>query len=136
MTHAMRRRALILGGLFLSLGAASGAGAAEPPPGPPKPVFVALGDFTINLHGKSEQFGFVVVSVTVQVVPEAANGLRDIMPRIKEGVMRRLMVLADRGALLPGQTDPLILKEVLAETLNKLKPDAVQEVLITRLMYG
>ncbi len=136
MTLVMHRRALILGGLAVALGTASGAGAAEPPPGPPKPVFVALGDYTINLHGKSDQFGFVVISVTVQVVPEAASGLRDIMPRVKESVMRRLMVLADRGALLPGQTDPLILKEILAETLNKLKPDAVQEVLITRLMYG
>lgn len=136
MTSVMHRRAMILGALALALGTASAAGAAEPPPGPPKPVFVALGDYTINLHGKSDQFGFVVISVTVQVVPEAANGLRDIMPRVKEGVMRRLMVLADRGELLPGQTDPLMLKEILAETLNKLKPDAIQEVLITRLMYG
>ncbi len=135
MTIILSRRSALLGaGMAVCLGVP--ALASEQPAGPPKPVFVPLGEFTINLGGRSEQFGFVVVSVTVQVVPEAAGGFRDIMPRIKEAVMRRLMVLAERGALLPGQTDPLILKEVLAETLQKVKPDSVQEVLITRLMYG
>ena len=34
---------------------------------PVPPVFLPLGDFTVNLHGKSEQFGFIVVSVTIEV---------------------------------------------------------------------
>lgn len=143
MRRFPRRRALGLAPLGLAvagllparLALASGGGE---PAGPPNPVFLPLGDFTVNLHGKSEQFGFIVVSVTIEVAPAAANPLKDIMPRLKEAVMRRLMGMADRGALLPGQVDPVILKAALSDTLTKLNPspDSIREVLITRLLYG
>jgi flagellar basal body-associated protein FliL len=126
---------LLAGAASLLLGGPALA-AAAPEPGPPKPVFVPLGEFTINLHGRSEQFGFVVISVTLEVAPAAANPIKDIMPRLKEAIMRRLMVLADRGSLLPGQTDPLVLKTTLAETLGRLRNDGIHDVLITRLLYG
>jgi len=136
VTRSMRRRALLLGGAVGLLAAVPALAAGKPEAGPPKPVFVALGEFTINLHGQSEQFSFIVISVTLEVAPTAAAPIKDIMPRMKEAVMRRLMVLADRGALVPGQTDPVMLKTTLAETLGRVRQDGITDVLITRLLYG
>ncbi len=104
--------------------------------GPPKPVFLPLGDFTVNLHDKNAQFGFIVVGVTLDVVPELANSLKDVTPRLKEALTRRLMALADRGSLMPGETDPVILKASLADALQKINPEGIRDVLITRLLYG
>jgi flagellar basal body-associated protein FliL len=112
------------------------AAASEAPAGPPKPVFLALGEFTVNLHDKNAQFGFVVVGVTVEVVPESANSLKDVMPRLKEALTRRLMALADHGSLTPGEVDPVILKTSLADALAKVNPDGIRDVLITRLLFG
>ncbi len=104
--------------------------------GPPKPSFLSLGEFTVNLKDKDGQFNFVVVSVTLDVAPDQANGLRDIQPRLKEAITRRLMLLADRGALAPGETDPTIVKASLSDALQKVAADGIREVLITRLLYG
>ena len=110
--------------------------AEEEAAGPPKPVFLPLGEFTVNLHDKNAQFGFIVVGVTLEVAPELANSLKDVMPRLKEALTRRLMALADRGSLMPGETDPVILKASLADALQKINPDGIRDVLITRLLYG
>jgi flagellar basal body-associated protein FliL len=133
-----RRRVLslcALSALLPGLYVAPAAG-EEAEAGPPKPVFLALGDFTVNLHDKSAQFGFIVVSVTLEVAPELADSLKGVTPRLKEALTRRLMVLADRGALTPGETDPAILKESLADALQKINPNGIRDVLITRLLYG
>jgi flagellar basal body-associated protein FliL len=134
------RRHLVLAGLLPlipPLLVERAAHAEEPPAaGPPKQVFLSLGDFTINLHDKDARFDFVVIGVTLDVAPKSANQLKDIMPRLKETLTRRLMALADRGALTPGQTDPVMLKSSLADALQKLDVDGVNEVLITRLLYG
>jgi flagellar basal body-associated protein FliL len=104
--------------------------------GPPKPAFLSLGEFTVNLKDKDGQFNFVVVSVTLDLAPDQANALRDIQPRLKEAITRRLMLLADRGALAPGETDPTIVKASLSDALQKVAADGIREVLITRLLYG
>jgi flagellar basal body-associated protein FliL len=101
-----------------------------------KPTFVSLGEFTVNLHDKNAQFSFVVVGVTLDVLPEAATMLKDIMPRLKEALTRRLIALAARGALAPGETDTEILKASLTDALQKIKADGIRDVLITRLLYG
>jgi flagellar basal body-associated protein FliL len=100
-----------------------------------KPTYISLGEFTVNLPG-GEALTYLVVAVTIEVAPEAATDLRDIMPRLKETIIRRLMAMADRGALQPGHTDPLMLKTSLLETVGKLRPNGVRDVLITRLLYG
>lgn len=104
--------------------------------GAQKQSFLPLGDFTVNLRGKTGQFEFVVVGVTLDVVPQAAGHLKEIMPRLKEALTRRLMALASRGALMPDETDPVMLKASLADALQKVELDGIKEVLITRLLYG
>jgi flagellar basal body-associated protein FliL len=133
LSSGLSRRALLTG---LTAVLPLPAFANEAPAGPPKPNFLPLGEFTINLHSEEIRFDFVVVSVTLEVAPEAANTLRDVMPRLKEAVMRRLMAMADQGALMPGHVDTLILKTMLTDTLHKINPDAVRDVLITRILYG
>ena len=139
MPRLTRRHLMLTGMLSLvpPLLIARAADAEEAPAGaPPKETFLSLGDFTINLHDKNGQFDFVVIGVTLDVAPQSANQLKEIMPRLKETLTRRLMALADRGALTPGQTDPVMLKSSLADALQKVNADGVKEVLITRLLYG
>jgi len=133
-----RRQVMLLGALplFLSFLTVAVGHAEEAPAGPPKQSFLPLGDFTVNLHDKTGQYGFIVIGVTLDVAPQSAALLKDVMPRLKEALTRRLMALADRGALMPGETDPIILKASLADALKKINPDGINEVLITRLIYG
>ena len=70
--------------------------AGEEKEGDAKPSFLSLGEFTVNLHDKNAQFGFVVVGVTLDVAPESANSLKDIMPRLKEALTRRLIAPVQR----------------------------------------
>ena len=102
----------------------------------PRPAFIALGEFTINLPGKNEQMSYAVISITIEAVPEAATDLRAVEPRLKETVMRRLMSMADHGELQPGHTDLTAIKESLMGSLSELQPDSVRDVLIVRLLYG
>jgi flagellar basal body-associated protein FliL len=139
MSHFFSRRRVLAFSFLIAVPpglAVQPAAAGEEPAGPPKPVFLPLGEFTVNLHDKDAQFGFVVVGVTLEVVPESANALKDVMPRVKEALIRRLMAMADRGALAPGETDPVVLKASLADALQKINPDGIRDVLITRLLYG
>jgi flagellar basal body-associated protein FliL len=139
MSHFFSRRRILALSVLIAMPSglyAKTASAGEEPAGPPKPVFLPLGEFTVNLHDKDAQFGFIVVGVTLEVVPESANALRDVMPRMKEALIRRLMAMADRGTLAPGETDPVVLKASLADALQKINPDGIRDVLITRLLYG
>jgi len=102
----------------------------------PRPAYIALGEFTINLPLKNDQLSYAVISITVEAVPEAATDLRAVEPRLKETVMRRLMAMADRGVLQPGHTDLVAVKEALMSSISELQPNSVKDVLIVRLLYG
>lgn len=101
-----------------------------------KPVFLTLGEFTVNMPEADNALGYVVVGVTLEAIPTAAAALKDIVPRLKEAIMRRLMVMAERGALEPDRADPLVLKAALLDSVTVLRPGAVRDVLITRLIFG
>lgn len=102
----------------------------------PRPAYIALGEFTINLPAKNEQMSYAVISITIDAVPEAATDLRAVEPRLKELVMRRLMAMADRGVLQPSHTDLAAIKQALISSLSELQPNSVRDVLIVRLLYG
>jgi flagellar basal body-associated protein FliL len=102
----------------------------------PRPAYIALGEFTINLPARNEQLSYAVISITIEAVPEAATDLRAVEPRLKEAVMRRLMAMADRGVLQPGHTDLDAVKQALMSSLSELQPNSVRDVLIVRLLYG
>jgi hypothetical protein len=108
--------------------------AAEQPA--PRPAYIALGEFTINLPPNNQQISYVVISVTIDAQPAAASDLRAVEPRLKEAVMRRLMAMADRGVLQPNNTDLEAIKQSLIGVLSELHPDSVRDVLIVRLLYG
>jgi hypothetical protein len=101
-----------------------------------KPAFLSLGDFTINLPGEDGELSYVVITVTLEVTPSAANQLKGVEPLLKEAIMRRLMVMADHHMLQPGRTDPLVVKASLLDCIAAIQPDSVSDVLITRLLYG
>jgi flagellar basal body-associated protein FliL len=102
----------------------------------PRPAYIALGEFTINLPAKNEQMSYAVISITIEAVPEAATDLRSVEPRLKELVMRRLMAMADRGVLQPSHTDLGAIKQALMSSISELQPNSVRDVLIVRLLYG
>ena len=138
----MRRNLPRLAGLLLSglVGSAAwlvpSLAQAEEQHAPPRPAYIALGDFTINLPGHGDQLGYVVVSITIEAAPESATDLRAVEPLLKETVMLRLMTMADSGVLQPGHTDPLVVKQGLLASLADLHDGHVRDVLITRLLYG
>jgi flagellar basal body-associated protein FliL len=101
-----------------------------------KPAFLSLGDFTINLPEDSEQLSYVVISITLEVAPGAASELKGLEPRLKEAMMRRLLIMAERRVLRPGHTDTLVVKASLLDCVTALQPNSIRDVLITRLLYG
>ncbi len=101
-----------------------------------KPAFLSLGDFTINLPEDSDQLSYVVISITLEVAPGAATELKGLEPRLKEAMMRRLLIMAERHVLQPGHTDPLVVKASLLDCVTALQPSSIRDVLITRLLYG
>jgi flagellar basal body-associated protein FliL len=136
MLRFFRRQFVVLVGLACVLQfPIARAGVAEEA-APSKPTYLVLGEFTVNMPGDDSPLGYIVVGITVEAMPAALGELRDITPRLKEAVMRRLMVLAERGALQPGRTDPAALKTALIDSIDRLRPDSVRDVLITRLIYG
>lgn len=132
MAYVSRRHALALFGVAacVSTQAAVAAEAAAD-----KPAYIALGEFTVNLP-KSETLGYLVVDITLEAVPAAANSLKEIEPLLKETVVRRLLVMAKDGSLEPGRTDPMALKTALLQSMGKIRPNSIRDVLITRLLYG
>ena len=101
-----------------------------------KPAFLSVGDFTINLPEDSEQLSYVVISITLEVAPGAASELKGLEPRLKEAMMRRLLIMAERRVLRPGHTDTLVVKASLLDCVTALQPNSIRDVLITRLLYG
>jgi hypothetical protein len=101
-----------------------------------RPSYLALGEFTVNMPGENGGLSYAVVGVTLEAVPAAMAALRAITPRLKEAVMRRLMVMAERGALQPDRTDPVVLEAALLDSVSVVRPDSVRDVLITRLIFG
>jgi flagellar basal body-associated protein FliL len=135
MLRLLRRNAVVLLGLVCTVQFPTArASTAEEPTN--KPAYIVLGEFTVNMPGDGNPLSYVVVGITIEAMPMAAGELREITPRLKEAIMRRLMVLAERGALQPGRTDPMVLKTALLDSIAGLRPDSVRDVLITRLIYG
>ena len=103
---------------------------------PAKPVYISLGEFTINLPLKGGLMAYAIIGITIDANPAAATDLRAVEPRLKEMVMRRLMAMADSGVLQPEHTDLAAVKQALVSSIAKLQPDSVRDVLIVRLLYG
>jgi flagellar basal body-associated protein FliL len=131
MITLSRRAALFLMAAFTC---PLSAHAAEEPK-VPRPTFVPLGDFTINLPDDSPM-AYVIVGVTIEVAPEAAGDMNDIAPRLKDLCIGRLMAMAAQGLLAPGHTDLVMVKTSLFDGISRMRPNGVREVLITRLLYG
>ncbi len=133
MSRLTRRFALSL--LLPALAASPVLAAEEEGAKKPKARFINLGDFTVNLPDGSSS-GYIVIGITLEVQPEALADMKDLTPRLKDIVVRRLMTMAQSGMLQPGRTDPLILKTSLSDSLAPVRPDSLKEVLITHLLYG
>lgn len=103
---------------------------------PAKPVYISLGEFTINLPMKGGMMSYAIIGITIDAVPSAATDLRSVEPRLKETVMRRLMAMADSGVLQPEHTDLAAVKQALISSISELQPGSVRDVLIVRLLYG
>jgi flagellar basal body-associated protein FliL len=138
MTAAIRRALLTAAAFSALVGAAvlpAPAFAAEG--GAPKTAeFVPLGDFTVNVPVPSRRREYLVLSVTLEAPAGHADGLKDIAPRLQDAVLRQLIAMSEQGALRPDQTDPLAIKDALFETINKVQPDGVKDVLITRILFS
>jgi flagellar basal body-associated protein FliL len=113
-----------------------GPGPAYAEEQPARPVYVSLGEFTINLPVKGGMMSYAIIGITIDAVPSASSDLRAMEPRLKEAVMRRLMAMADSGVLQPEHTDLAAVKEALVDSIAKLQPGSVRDVLIVRLLYG
>jgi flagellar basal body-associated protein FliL len=129
----------------LSVVACLGFGVVVPLPGPGAayaeeqavhPVYISLGEFTINLPMKDGMMAYAIIGITIDAAPAAASDLRAVEPRLKEEVMRRLMAMADSGVLQPDHTDLVAVKQALISSISKLQPGSVRDVLIVRLLYG
>jgi len=128
-------RRFTLSFLLASLTASQAMAAEEEGAKKPKASFINLGDFTVNLPDGSAS-GYIVIGITLEVMPEALADMKDLSPRLKDIVVRRLMTMAQSGMLQPGHTDPLMLKTSLSDSLASVRPDSLKEVLITHLLYG
>jgi len=122
--------------LAVAAALASGPRPARAEDDSPRPAYIALGEFTINLPMKDGMMSYAIISITIDAVPTAASDLRAVEPRIKETVMRRLMAMADSGVLQPQHTDLVAVKEALASSISQILPNSVRDVLIVRLLYG
>ena len=98
--------------------------------------FISLGDFTVNVKGVGRRREYLVLTVSVETPVGTGGKLNDIVPRVQDAVLRRLMMMSDEGLLKPNQTDPLAIKDALYDTISKLKPESVKDVLITRILYS
>jgi flagellar basal body-associated protein FliL len=130
------RRSALATLAFVSSSCWFGAGAVAEEGSKSKPSFISLGEFTVNLPDDGGAMGYVVIGITLEVAPEAANDFNDITPRLKDLVISRLMGMAAQGMLAPGHTDLVMIKTSLFDGVAKLRPDSVREILITRLLYG
>ncbi len=127
--------AALLAALLLGVSPRPAAAEEATASGPPKMVYVELGDFTVNLPQDERRYQYVLLSVTIETQQDVAASLKSIMPRIKEAIVRRLITMADHHQLEPDQTDPLIIKDALVETIGKVQ-DGVHDVLILRMLFS
>ena len=135
MPSAHHRRVLV-SFLLATAAALSPAGTARAADGPDKPAFVALGEFTVNLPPGNDTLTYLVIDVTVEAMPDAAAALSEIMPRLKEAVVRRLMAMAAHGDLQPQRIDLAVIEKSLLEGIGKVRPNSLRDVLVTRLLFG
>ncbi|MCQ4159954.1 flagellar basal body-associated FliL family protein [Roseomonas sp. GC11] len=98
--------------------------------------FVTLGDFTVNLPGTNRRMSYVVVSVTLETKAEQTQQFRDLSPRLKQAVLRRLMAMSERQELRPGRLDPALLRDSLYDSLAQVQEDGLKDVVITRLILS
>lgn len=104
---------------------------------PPKPYeFFTLGDFTINLPAPDRKSRYLLVSVTLEVKSEYTQEFRDLAPRLKETVLRRLMQMSERNQLRPGESNPASVRENLYESLAEIKENGLKSVVITRFLHS
>lgn len=98
--------------------------------------FLTLGDFTVNLPASNRRMSYVVVSVTLETRSEQTQSFRDLSPRLKQAVLRRLMAMSERQELRQGQVDPAQLRDSLFDSLAQVQEDGLKDVVITRLIHS
>jgi hypothetical protein len=109
---------------------------AGEPAAPPKPfTFMPLGDFTVNLPLKGRRHQYFLVSVTLETKTEDTQAFVDIVPRLKDSVLQRLMQMSSRDELRPGETDIARLRENLFASLREVRTEGLKSVVITRMMH-
>lgn len=124
--------ALLAGSLAVPLAPAVAAEAA-----PKKETeFFALGDFTVNLPATNRRMSYVVISVTLETGAQHLQEFRDLSPRLKQAVLRRLMVMSERQELRPGRVDPAMLRDSLFDSVSQIQEDGLKDVVITRLIHS
>jgi flagellar basal body-associated protein FliL len=97
---------------------------------PISPQFVELGDFTVNV-GKHT---YLVLTLNLEILPDHKNAVEALMSRIKDAVVFKLFGLRDSGALKAESIEPTVIKDAIFDAISKVVPDAVKEVLVTRLL--
>lgn len=112
--------------------------ASAPPPAAPRSgtEYVPLGDFTVNLPTTGRRHQYLLIAVSVEVQADAAQGFRDINPRLREAVLLQLMTLSHRGQLKPGVIDPGALRDELFASLSRVRTEGLKSVVITRMMHS
>lgn len=131
-----RRRAALLGASLLLLARpalASGGGAETPRSGT---EFLNLGEFTVNLPSIGRRHQYLMVGISLEVQADAAQGFRDINPRLREAVLQALMTLSQRGQLRQGVVDPGALRDDLYASLTRVRAEGLKGVVITRMTHS
>lgn len=131
------RRSLIRGMAACSLALFAGSAHASSQSGAPKQFeFLALGDFTVNLPPEGRRLGYVVVSITLETKAEETQQFRDLTPRLREAVLRCLMQMSEQRRLMPGHTNPAMLRDTLFDSLAKVREAGLKDVVVTRLLHS
>lgn len=138
MSMIERRRllhgALCLAAPALAIRPALASGGAQ---GPKREFdFLQLGDFTINLPPEGRRARYLLVSVMIETQAEQSQAFRDIMPRLRQATLRRLMEMAQNRMLQPGQSDTAMLREDLFASLTRVREEGLKDVVITRFLHG
>ncbi|MBO1076126.1 flagellar basal body-associated FliL family protein [Roseomonas marmotae] len=137
MPRSSSRRALLSCFAAALLASSLGAGPAVAAEAAKKEYeFLALGDFTVNLPAAGRRMSYVVVSVTLETRSAETQGFRDVSPRLRQAVLRKLMAMSERNQLRPGQTDPALLRDSLYDSLAQVREDGLRDVVITRLLHS
>jgi flagellar basal body-associated protein FliL len=98
--------------------------------------YIPLGDFTINLPVAGRRMSYVVVSVTLETDAAHSQPFKDLQPRLKQAVLRRLISMSERQELRPGHTDPSQLRDNLFDSLAQVQEAGLRDVVITRLLHS